>query len=792
MKNTKNKSFIIVVILFIIALAFMTVGFAAYNQLLNISGTATLKPDGKIYIKSVQVTSKSTTATVSPDPTFTETSITNFNLSFATDNNLSTQYYAVYEITIANESSYDFIYRYPNYSLTVTKDGRTYGNLLTVTTNGISNGETIPSGTDKVFTATITFSNPDIDTTGTYVVNGEFTPDYKEETVGSLTGAVDTSTIGDLTGNNQLAAFTVNVISTYTTPVTFTIETADTDKFIAVDSSGTQAPQFTITANNPGQNFTFYIKKDTEPHDYTSEIENVKILVVPTGESGVNCGKVKVRVDTNGPRDTVAPVISNVVADYSGSNYGITISWSATDNSGPTALDSYTIIPYKKNADNTYTAQTPETTSNLSYTFTGITEGDTYYYTVYGKDTTGNKATAGEINGATQNSGHASRSDDFTGQWEFTVTYSLSGDNINKRNGTTEPAYRFTNYTSQLYATANYYSVSINSISMGDNTLTADTDYTYTNNRNLTINQPITGNITVTAQSDGCLVEGTKILLANGQYKNIEEIKYTDLLKVYDHVNGGVTESYPIWIEKECMGTSYRKITFDDGTDLKIFNSHYVFDVDKKMYIDVANDEECKIGTRIYKWKNDKLEIATIEKIEDVNENVKFYNLVSTYYYNVIANDVITTDPTSSISNIYGFKENLIYSDNFNKISNGFKLPYLFVAKSIPYYLYKGLNLQNTLQLINNGNLDTEFLVDFINAHTVEPITKDGKRYFMMTTSLDEVNDENVAEYLYKEGDYYKLPRNGAKYFIDTFTNKKYKPGKKVKVENSMHFKAIN
>ncbi len=166
--------------------------------------------------------------------------------------------------------------------------------------------------------------------------------------------------------------------------------------------------------------------------------------------------------------------------------------------------------------------------------------------------------------------------------------------------------------------------------------------------------------------------------------------------------------------------------------------------------------------------------------------------MVSTYYYNVIANDVITTDPTSSISNIYGFKENLIYSDNFNKISNGFKLPYLFVAKSIPYYLYKGLNLQNTLQLINNGNLDTEFLVDFINAHTVEPITKDGKRYFMMTTSLDEVNDENVAEYLYKEGDYYKLPRNGAKYFIDTFTNKKYKPGKKVKVENSMHFKAIN
>ena len=49
--------------------------------------------------------------------------------------------------------------------------------------------------------------------------------------------------------------------------------------------------------------------------------------------------------------------------------------------------------------------------------------------------------------------------------------------------------------------------------------------------------------------------------------------------------------------------------------------------------------------------------------------------------------------------------------------------------------------------------------------------------------------DVNVS---YKEGSYYKLPKEGAKYFIDTFTNKKYKPGKKIKVENSRHFKAIN
>ena len=493
MKNKKNKSFIIIVILFIVALAFMTVGFAAYNQLLNISGTATLKPDGKIYIKSVQVTSKTPNATVSSDPVFTDTSITNFNLSFATDNNLNTDYYAVYEVTIANESSYDFIYRYPNYTLTVTKGGTVYTNLLSLNVTGISNGETIPSNTDKVVTVTISFTNPDIDNTGTYVVNGEFTPDYQEETVGSLTGAVNTSTIGDLTGSNQLAAFTVNVMSTYTETKNFTISVADTDKFVAVDSGGTQVPSHSITANNPGQNFTFYLKKASGTHVYNSEIENVKILIIPTGESGVNCGKVKVRVDTNGVTDTVAPVISNVTAAYSGSNYGITVSWSATDNSGPTALDTYTIIPYKKNQDNTYTAQTSVTTSNTSYTFNGVTEGDTY-----GKATTGNKATTREINEATQNSGHASRSADFTGQWEFTVTYSLSGGNFNISNGFTDTAYRYTNYSHALGANDNNYNVTINSVTMGGTTLTANTNYTYTNGT-IRVNNPITGNIVITA-----------------------------------------------------------------------------------------------------------------------------------------------------------------------------------------------------------------------------------------------------------------------------------------------------
>ena len=67
-------------------------------------------------------------------------------------------------------------------------------------------------------------------------------------------------------------------------------------------------------------------------------------------------------------------------------------------------------------------------------------------------------------------------------------------------------------------------------------------------------------------------------------------------------------------------------------------------------------------------------------------------------------------------------------------------------------------------------------------------ITKNGDRYFIVTTSKDKVNSKNIEEYLYKEGSIYKLPKNGAKYYIDTKDNTIYKPGEQIRITNSTHF----
>ena len=122
-------------------------------------------------------------------------------------------------------------------------------------------------------------------------------------------------------------------------------------------------------------------------------------------------------------------------------------------------------------------------------------------------------------------------------------------------------------------------------------------NYTYDSDSGLITVPDVTGDIVVTAtvqEKTFCLVKGTQILLANGTCKNIENVKYTDLLKVYNHVTGEFTEVYPIWIEQNGVAQNYRKISFSDGSVLEIVNSHSLFDVDEKRYIDASCDNECK------------------------------------------------------------------------------------------------------------------------------------------------------------------------------------------------------
>jgi len=777
-----------IIILFFLTLICMTVGFAVYNQKLNMGGNISLVPGGVIEITEVKTVSISN-AEANPQRINNNTGI-DFNLSFTTVNQENPTYQAVFDITISNQTFNDFVFNMPEYKPKVgivTDNGVEYNEEYSAyigwKISNASIGDKIPAKTEKTFTITFTFTNPQENYGKTYEIDGEFIPNVGKDDEATIMGSVADSGVADLTGTNEKALCTLKVINTYSADQTFTIATKNTDKFVVQNESN----NYTISANSEA-NFEFYIAK-VEGTEYPYNSTYVDIIIESQGVT-YNTGSIKVLVDQNiVVEDTTAPTIRNVSATIGDTENTAQLTWEAEDD---VTIEFFTIYIYQYD-ENTSVFEKLEKEitvegSEKSVLITDLAEGD-YYFTIFGTDNSQNTATSEEIANATVSEGTASRSEEIELDWNFDVTINATnnitytgetGSNIVKRGDI---------YTATLTATSTDYKIpeSLDSLTMGGEDYT---NYTYENGV-ITIPN-VTGDIVINATGIWnftiCLVEGTQILLADGTYKNIEDIEYTDLLTVYDHLNGGITQVYPVWIEKTGVTSTYEKITFDDGTYINVAGRHCLFDSEQNKYVDVSNPQEFDIGSRVYKIENGKLKTVTAVNIEYINEEVKYYDVLSTTHYNVIANDLITTDIITQFANIlYGFKENAVFA-NFEKLLNSEQIEYKD-AKYMPYNWFKGCNLNNTLYLVKKGYVDLKDLGGFLIDRGKKQITKQGEIHFIVTTSNDEINSVNVDEYLYKEGSTYTFPKIGAKYFIDTSTNKKYKEGDTFTVYNSTHFK---
>ena len=755
----------------------LTIGYALYTQVLSLDGSVAIKTQGDFYIDSVTLTNYSNVDTTQT-PTHTDDTI-DFNLVFV-NVGLEADYTAEYEIVVNNDTFYDQTFNGFSFIPTIyNSDGEIISSEnFTISLSGCD---------DYIFhkltstTLTVTFHYIPSEESSTYVVDGDGLIDSTEKPEGNLVGTVS-PTSGDLTGTNDLAQFTISALNTYTINREFTIELSNPN-FEVCDSSGNTGISFNIGANTE-DTFIFYIKKK-DGATFSGTSFNVPVTLVSPNIPRTNAGTVTLAVDET-PQfiDEFPPVISNVNSTINNTNGQIDVNWGASDDSNITG---YTVIVYRNG-----TELTRYNTTSQSYSVTGLNEGN-YYFKVFGTDEHGNTASTTDINNATENSGYCSMSSVVAAKWVFSVTY-----NLTRLNATNTTVNRGATYTGTIntYTQGNntYYAPeTLTSVTMGGTTLSTR-DYTYTRNNNgvgtITI-QNVTGDIVITATGTAnggvCLLEGTPILLANGKTKNIEDVTYDDLLKVFDHTTGKTTYVYPIWLEKKQINNKYTKVTLEDNTIIKFAKNHTMYNADKNMYASVLDREELNVGDHVYKLKNNKLVKVKVKKIETINEKAYSYNIVSTIHYNVFANGTLTSDATASISNIYGFNDDATYGDNYYAISNSEGLPYEKV-NMIPKYLYYGLNLRNASFAFDpNYDVDIYDIFDnFINDNNVmkEMNTKDNKLLF-------NVNIDNKVKKVV-EGTKYKLPNNkNIKYYIETSTNKKYKPGSTIDINYSVYLKSI-
>lgn len=246
-------------------------------------------------------------------------------------------------------------------------------------------------------------------------------------------------------------------------------------------------------------------------------------------------------------------------------------------------------------------------------------------------------------------------------------------------------------------------------------------------------------------------------------------------------------KEYPIWLKKTRTINEYRLTTFSDGSYLKSVGDHGIFNADINEFMNI---NDIKVGTSVIKLKDNKFTSVKVTSTKIVNEKIKYYDVISTRYYNVFANDLLTTDGVVMFSNLYGFNDDVTFK---RKITTDL---YSFdeLDGALPYYMYLGfragegkylkdyISLEDFKYHLKHFQYNLEYLLP--------PISKLGNRYWMVTTSEDIVNDFNKDKYLVMEGSIYTLPK-GPKMWYCHSDNKYYYPGDKVTIWFGSYFEAI-
>lgn len=780
----KNNRLILIISIITFSILFgTTVGYALYGARMVGTGSVTFKAPGEIAITDVTLSGHNHLNNPS-NPEFTADSVV-FDLEFEVENNnaLQDEFYADYAVTITNDSFSDYSFASSVFRPSVETVNNQDMNV-TYDTIGIDLGEVIPALSSKTFTLRINMfpTKP-----GTYNVNGDTGMELEENDnvpTGSLMASIPKNSQVDLRGVVTRDSVVVTVINTFETSQTFSFS-SNNSNFEIVNSSGNTLGNQTIGANTT-QDYTIYIQRKSGI-TFASNSQSLNLVFIKT-DANVSLGTVTALVDIDQTLlDDDAPIISNVQATFVADNGKVNLTWSATDIS---EIDHFIIEAY----DNTDTKiKTYTTTSNSrNYTATDLTNG-TYYFKVYGYDVKQNDGTV-QATTCTTNEGKCSRSTSSSYTWFFTVTYNLS--NGLSTTSSTEAIIN-TEYTGRITVSGNYRLPTSITVNMNGQNLTSGYSYS-SSNGNITINN-VTGNITITASgrsSGTCLVKGTKVLLSDETYKNIENITYNDLLTVWSYDSGSITYEYPIWIEKISTTDHYQKTTLSDGTVLKTVGYHGVFSPTYNQFISVDDYDKFKVGIKVQKVENGKLKEVTITKIEQINETINYYHVVSTRYYNIIANNVLTTDGTVILSNLYGFDKNITWPKNIrNSVINNKNEIYDYSEFSdiMPYYMFKALRAEEGKYLNNYGLTKDLFRYYLLNNQMNEamllevPTNNKGNRVWMVTTNKD--SNINSLDHLYEEGSYYTLPKVlGVYRWYSTSEDKYYKPLDKVKVEHSMHF----
>ena len=239
------------------------------------------------------------------------------------------------------------------------------------------------------------------------------------------------------------------------------------------------------------------------------------------------------------------------------------------------------------------------------------------------------------------------------------------------------------------------------------------TSYAYIANYNCTYS--------ASSKDSGCLAKGTLITMADGTLKPIEEIQLGDLVKTWSFEEGKFVIRPVIFVEqgleKLC---DYITIKFEDGTNIEIIWRQSLFDVDMMDYIlfDI-NNATSFIGRHILAFDNETLTTKTIVDVIVEQRIAPYYEVDCAYDYQVIANNVLTVEPTVNFHVVFDLDENFKYDSE--AMTNDIEQYGLYTYDDLKEYVtleqFELFNGKIMKIYIEKGYFTFEYLLEIINRY---------------------------------------------------------------------------
>lgn len=189
--------------------------------------------------------------------------------------------------------------------------------------------------------------------------------------------------------------------------------------------------------------------------------------------------------------------------------------------------------------------------------------------------------------------------------------------------------------------------------------------YTFTVQKNTSIHAG--------SSNPSCLAEGTKVTLADGSTKAVEDLQMGDLLLAFNHESGKY-EAVPLLVNvhatKPAEDYNVINLRFSDGRRLRFVEEHGLFDKDLNRYVYLTDENaQSFVGHRFVSVVQNEGEFAsetvTLTEAEITHEHIRVFNPATVWHINLVAEDMLTM--SAGMVNLFSYDETMKYDEQAMK-----------------------------------------------------------------------------------------------------------------------------